>query len=72
MAKSKAKFVAAAPSLEITINGNKYAASAREFKTGSVGYYFDSKIQIKMPDGTIEDAKVAANVIVQKSKDWEA
>jgi len=55
-------------SLEITIDGRPVSALAREFSTGSLGWYFNGKIAVEI-DGVKVPCQVGLNITLNNSKE---
>ena len=67
---SKTQFLEKAESVKVTINGNDMTAGAREFSTGSFGWYFNGKVNITV-DGKPLSVQVGLNLTVVGSKEAE-
>ncbi len=65
---SRADFLAKAQPLTIDLNGFPVTAEAREFSTGSFGWYVNAKAPIEV-DGKKVQVQVGMNLIVVGSKD---
>jgi len=50
--------------LTLTINGQTITAEARQFSTGSLGYFLSGKIQVELADGTIAKLQVGCNAVL--------
>lgn len=65
---SRADFLAKAQPLTIDIGGFPLTAEAREFSTGSFGWYVNAKAPVTI-DGKTVQVQVGMNLIVVGSKD---
>ncbi len=65
---SRADFLAKAEPLNIQINGQQVTAEAREFSTGSFGWYVNTKSTVQV-DGKNVTIQVGMNLIVVGSKE---
>lgn len=65
---SRADFLAKAEPLNISINGQPITAEAREFSTGSFGWYVNTKTTVNI-DGKNVTVQVGMNLIVVGSKE---
>ncbi len=57
-----------AQAIEITINGIPFLAEAKEFSTGSLGWYLNAKTPIKVGDMPV-NVQVGLNLTIVGSKD---
>ena len=64
---NKREFLKDAKPLDVTIDGNQFTADSKAFKTGSLGWFMQETIQIKVGD-TIVEAKVNLNVVIPGTK----
>ena len=65
---TRAEFLAKAEPLKIDLGGFPMTAEAREFSTGSFGWYVNGKAPITI-DGKTVQVQVGMNLIVVGSKD---
>jgi len=65
---TRADFLAKAESLKVDIGGFPMVAEAREFSTGSFGWYVNGKASLTV-DGKTLSVQVGMNLIVVGSKD---
>lgn len=70
---TKNEFVNTAKPIVVNINGTPLQAMPRQFKSEakSVGYNFNGKVPITLPDGTIGKLQVSGNLTVCGSGEWE-
>lgn len=57
-----------AHAIEITINGVPFLAEAKEFSTGSLGWYLNGKTPIKVGESPV-NVQVGLNLTIVGSKD---
>jgi hypothetical protein len=71
---TKAGLAAKLKPLSMTIDGQHIPGDARVFQdgAGSVGYYFNGKVQVTLADGTKVWAQVGANVTIIGTKELPA
>lgn len=65
---TRAEFLADAKPVEITINGVPMTADVKEFSTGSLGWYLNSKANVKVGDKSVT-VQIGMNLTVVGSKD---
>lgn len=65
---SRAKFRADAKPVTITIAGNTFTASVKEFSTGSLGWYLNGKAEIDV-GGTPVQVQIGLNLTIVGSKE---
>jgi hypothetical protein len=65
---SRAEFAAKAKAVAVEIGGQTILADARQFSSGSLGWYANGKITIKI-DGVPVQVQVGLNLIVVGSKE---
>jgi len=68
---SRADFEKNAQTLEVTINGQKYEAKPKTFKTNSFGWQLSGKTKIKVGDTEVA-VSLNSNFVIQGSKNAEA
>lgn len=61
-------FLSKAKPLTITINGMPLLAEVKDFTTGSLGWYLNTKVPIEV-DGVVVSVQVGVNMIIVGSKD---
>lgn len=66
-AVTKYDFTSSAVPLEIVVNGIPLYADPKQFKTGSFGYYFSGKVNVKLPNGKVVPIQCGFNMIVVNS-----
>lgn len=64
----RAEFLQKAKSITLTIGSQQVTADAREFSTGSFGWYFTGKVSLEV-DGKKIPVQVGCNLTVVGSKD---
>lgn len=57
-----------AQAIEVTINGVPFLAEAKEFSTGSLGWYLNAKTPIKIGDTPV-NVQIGMNLTIVGSKD---
>lgn len=62
------EFVSDAKPVEITINGIPMTAEVKEFSTGSLGWYLNGKVNIKVGEKTVT-GQIGMNLTVVGSKE---
>lgn len=67
---TKSKFITTAQPLAVAIGGQSLTASPKEFSTGSVGFFLNGKIDVKLPDGSTVKLQVSASLTAIGSKEW--
>lgn len=65
---TRAEFLTEAKPVEITINGIPMTAEVKEFSTGSLGWYLNGKVNIKVGEKTVT-GQIGMNLTVVGSKD---
>jgi len=65
---SRAQFTGNAKPVEVVIDGNKFAASVKEFSTGSLGWYLNGKSSI-LVDGVPVQVQIGLNLTIVGSKE---
>lgn len=65
---TRVQFKEKAKAVEIVIDGTKMIAAAREFSTGSLGWYINDKITIMIGDTPVK-VQVGLNLTVVGSKE---
>ena len=65
---SRAQFREKAQPVRIVINGTTYDVPAKEFSTGSLGWYLNEKIRIEI-DGVQVTAQIGMNLTIVGSKE---
>ena len=65
---TRAQFLSDAQPVEITINGIPLMADVKEFSTGSLGWYLNSKASVKVGDKTVS-VQIGLNLTVVGSKE---
>jgi len=68
---SRAQFREKAQPVRIVINGTTYDVPAKEFSTGSLGWYLNEKIRIEI-DGVQVTAQIGMNLTIVGSKELPA
>jgi hypothetical protein len=64
---SRAEFLAHAKPLEVTVNGVQLVAQAKEFSTGSFGFYLGDKVTVRIGDTLVKvQLGITATVIGSK------
>lgn len=64
---NKKEFVKDATPLDLEIDGNQFAVDTKVFKTGSLGWFLQDTIQVKVGGKTVE-AKINLNVTIPGTK----
>ena len=67
---SKNEFVRKAGLLDVTVAKTAVAANPKTFSTGSVGWNFNGKVMVTLPDGTEVRVQITGNAVVVGSKEW--
>jgi hypothetical protein len=65
---TRADFREHAEAVEITIGGIPMTADPKEFSTGSLGWYLNNKVNLKVGDKTIT-AQIGMNLTIVGSKE---
>jgi len=65
---SHKQFKEHAKALDVVINGNPLQAPAKEFSTGSLGWYLNSKINVLIDDQPVT-VQIVLNMTIVGSKD---
>jgi len=65
---TRAQFRTGAQPVRIVINGQQYDVPAKEFSTGSLGWYLNEKIRIEI-DGVQVVAQIGMNLTIVGSKE---
>jgi hypothetical protein len=65
---SRAEFRAKAKPVKVVINGVEQEAEVKEFSTGSLGWYLNSKVSIEV-DGVRVPVQVGMNLTIVGSKE---
>lgn len=65
---TREEFLAGAGPVEVTINGQHFVAEAKEFSTGSLGWYLTGKLSTKVGDKTCM-VQMGLNLTVVGSKE---
>ncbi len=65
---TKKQFADKAQGLKVTINGREFLAPAKQFSTGSFGWYINDKVTVEV-DGKAVQVQVGMNLIVVGSKE---
>jgi len=65
---TRAEFIEKAQPVEVVINGNAQMAEVKEFSTGSLGWYLNSKSNIKVGDKLVT-VQIGMNLTIVGSKD---
>lgn len=65
---TRAEFLSDAKPVEITINGIPMTAEVKEFSTGSLGWYLNGKVNIKVGEKTVT-GQIGMNLTVVGSKE---
>jgi hypothetical protein len=65
---TRAEFRAKAKPIKVVINGVEQHAEVKEFSTGSLGWYLNSKVSIEI-DGQYVPVQVGMNLTIVGSKD---
>jgi len=67
---TKSNFISTATPLAVQIAGQPVVAAPKKFSTGSVGYFLNGKIDVRLPDGTTVKLQVSASLTAIGSKEW--
>ena len=65
---SRAEFRNDAQPVEVTINGVPMTADVKEFSTGSLGWYLNGKLNLKVGDKSVS-VQVGMNLTIAGSKE---
>jgi hypothetical protein len=65
---SRPQFTADAKPLEIVINGESMKIPVKEFSTGSLGWYLNKKMDVKVGNATVS-VQIGLNMTIVGSKD---
>lgn len=65
---SRAEFTTEAKAVEVLINGVPMTAEAKEFSTGSLGWYLNSKVNLKVGEKNVS-VQVGLNMTIVGSKE---
>ena len=65
---SRQQFTDHAKPLEIVINGESMKVPVKEFSTGSLGWYLNKKMDVKVGDATVS-VQIGLNMTIVGSKD---
>jgi len=65
---SRREFLSQAKALEVTVNGVPLLAQAKEFSTGSFGFYLGDKVTVRIGD-TLVKVQLGITATVIGSKD---
>ena len=65
---SRQQFTADAKPLEIVINGESMKIPVKEFSTGSLGWYLNKKMDVKVGNATVS-VQIGLNMTIVGSKD---
>ncbi len=67
---TKPLFLTTAKPLAVLIDGQPLTASPKKFSTGSVGFFLNGKIDVKLADGTTVKLQVSSSMAAIGSKEW--
>lgn len=65
---TRAEFLRDAKSVDITINGIPLTADVKEFSTGSLGWYLNSKASVKVGEKSVS-VQIGLNLTIVGSKE---
>jgi hypothetical protein len=65
---TRAQFRAGATPIKVVIDGKEQEAMVKEFSTGSLGWYLNSKVNVTI-DGVIVPVQVGLNLTIVGSKE---
>jgi hypothetical protein len=65
---SRAEFRTHAKPVEVTINGVPMSAEVKEFSTGSLGWYLNGKVSLKVGDTPVS-VQIGLNLTILGSKE---
>lgn len=68
---TKTTFTTTAQPLTVAIAGQTLAAAPKQFSTGSVGFFLNGKIEVKLADGTPVKLQISASLTAIGSKEWK-